>query len=300
MRKTICLILAVLFLCPHPAQAEGLIRITDRIYSYADAKDPSPANSFCANAGIVIGDKGILVVDALASAQEAQRLIGDIRKVSDKPIRYVVNTHSHFDHTFGNAAFAAQGAVIVAQDNCTENLRTSSRQVIENAGDYGMSAEEAGAVKIAYPNVTFAAGMHIVLGGVSVDLMFIEPSHTTDSLMVFVPEEKVVFAGDILFTDFYPYMGDADIQGWAKTLDTLLTLNAERIIPGHGPVSTKKDVADMKEYILAFDKKATELCAKSGDLQYIATELKKSLPLRSRADFLIMGSLQAKYLKAKN
>lgn len=302
MKKTICCVLAFLclFLCSPLAQAEGLVKITDRIYAYADTKNLCPANSFGANAGIIIGDKGILVVDALASAQEAQRFISDIRKVSDKPIRYVVDTHSHFDHTFGNAEFAALGTVIVAQDNCTENLRISSQQVIEKAKDYGMSDEEAKAVKIAYPNVTFASKTHIGLGGVNVDLLFIAPSHTGDSLMVSVPEEKVVFAGDILFTDFYPYMGDGDIQGWIKTLDHLMTLDADRIIPGHGPVSTKKDVAGMKEYLLSFDKKAVELCAKSGDLQYIAAEIKKSMPLRSQGDFLIMGSIQAKYLKARN
>ncbi len=297
-----CAVLAVfcLFLCSHLAQAQGLIKITDRIYSYADTKDPSPSNSFGANAGIIIGDKGILVIDALASAQEARRFLDDIRKVSDKPIRYVVDTHSHFDHTFGNAEFAAMGAVIVAQDNCAENMQISSRQVIENPESYGMTKEEAGVVKIACPNVMFAEKTRLGLGGVNVDLLFIAPSHTRDSLIVYVPEEKTVFAGDILFTDYYPYMGDGDIQGWVKTLDHLMTMDADTIVPGHGPLSTKKDLADMKEYLLAFDTKARSLCATSGNLQEIAAEMKKSLPLRSRADFLIMGSIQAKYLKPKN
>lgn len=287
-------------LCSSLAQAEGLIKITDRVYSYADVSDPSPGNSFGSNAGIVIGDKGILVVDSLVSAKEAKRLVSDIRKISDKPIRYVVNTHSHFDHTFGNAEFASLGAVILAQDTCAENMRKSSEHVIRNAKDYGISAEEAKDIKIAYPNVTFADKTRFVLGGVSVELLFIAPSHTSDSIIVFIPEEKVAFSGDILFTDYHPYMGDGDIEGWVKTLDHLMTLDAEKIIPGHGPVSTKKDVAEMKKYILAFDKTAKDLSSKSNDIEYVSAEVKKAVPARSRGDFLIPGSLQAKYLKGKN
>jgi cyclase len=107
----------------------------------------------------------------------------------------------------------------------------------------------------------------------------------------------VVFAGDILFTDFHPFMGDGDIEGWRQNLDFLTILEADKIIPGHGPLSGKKDLADMKAYITVFDKKAGELAAGPGKLEEIAAELKKSLPARSRGDWLIGANLQTKYLK---
>ncbi len=294
-----CLILICISLLSSAASAEGLTRISERVYSYVDAKNPSVANSFGSNAGIVIGDKGILVVDTLASAKEAQRFISDIRKVSDKPIRYVVLTHNHFDHTFGNSEFAALGAVILAQDNCTENMNRTFPEFLKNAKNYGMSDEEAKAIRLTSPNLTFATSKRIDMGGVNVDLLFISPSHTNDSIMVSIPEEKVVFTGDILFTDYYPYMGQGDIPGWTRNLDHILNMGIDQIIPGHGPVSTKKDVADMRNYLLAFDKAAKEWCAKSDDLKVIAAEVKKAVPARSRAEFLIMGSIQEKYCTGK-
>lgn len=298
MKKFLCCSLAF-FLCllAGPCFAGGLVKISERVYTYADAKNPSLANSFGANAGIVIGDKGVLVVDALASYREAQRLISDIMQVTDKPIRYLVDTHSHFDHTLGNSALASMDAVIVAQENCGDNMKASLPKVLANAGAYGMSEADAKAVKLAYPNATFADRMRISLGGVTVVLIFPAPSHTSDSIMVFVPEERVVFAGDILFTDYYPFMGEANMDGWIKSLNELSHLDADRIIPGHGPVSSKKDVGDMKAYLLAFDKLARQLCAQGTDALAIAAEMKKALPARSQADFLILGSIQEKYLK---
>ncbi|HVN72947.1 MAG TPA: MBL fold metallo-hydrolase [Desulfomonilia bacterium] len=296
-----CLPAVYVLCCAGFVHAEGsLEKISDHVYAYAGAKNPSAANSFGANAGIVMGDKGILVVDTLGSAKEAGRFIEDIRKISDKPIRYVVDTHNHFDHTFGNTEFAAIGAAIFAQSSCPSNMRKKAPQVLKNPKSYGMSDEQAKAVRITYPDVTAPEMMRIDLGSVSVDILFLAPSHTDDSVLVFVPQDRVLFSGDVLFTDYYPFMGDGDMNGWVKTLDFIMTVRIDKIVPGHGPVSTKKDIADMKQYLLAFDRKAKELSAKSGDLDTMVAELKKSLPVRTWGDFLIKDSLQAKYLQAKN
>jgi cyclase len=280
--------------------ADGLLKISDHVYAYAGTINPSPANSFGANAGIVIGDKGILVVDTLGSAKEARKFIEDIKRISNKPIRYVVDTHSHFDHTLGNSEFAAIHAVIFAQTGCPFNMNKALPMVIKNAKDYGFTDEEAKAIKITYPDVTTPEMMRIDLGNISVDILFLAPSHSDDSVMVFIPRDRVLFSGDVLFTDYYPYMGDGDIIGWVKTLDFIASVPVDKIIPGHGPISAKKNVVEMKDYILAFDQKAKELCSKSNDIEAISAELKKSLPARSQADFLIKGSIQAKYLQARN
>jgi glyoxylase-like metal-dependent hydrolase (beta-lactamase superfamily II) len=301
MKRCIPFVIAVLWvvlLAGVSCAADGLQKISDHVYAYAGAINPSPVNSFGANAGIVIGGKGVLAVDSLGSAKEARKFIEDIKRITDKPVRYVVNTHSHFDHTFGNSEFAAIHAVIFAQTSCPINMNKTLPLVIKNAKSYGITDEEAKAIKITYPEVTTPEMMRIDLGDVSVDILFMAPSHTDDSLMVFIPRDKVLFSGDVLFTDYYPYMGDGDILGWEKTLDFIKSVPVDKIIPGHGPVSSKKDVSEMKEYILAFDQKAKELCAKSNDIEAISASLKKSLPMRSQADFLIKQSIQAKYLQA--
>jgi len=211
----------------------------------------------------------------------------------------VIDTHNHFDHTFGNAEFAGLSAVIIAQVNCPANMRRSEPSVIKNTKNYGLCDEEIKAIQITYPDPSFTDRLKMDLGGVNVEVLYIARSHTDDSLLVYLPEEKVLFTGDALFTDCYPFMGYGYIPGWIKTIDYISTLNVDKIIPGHGPISGKKDVADMKAYLLAFDKKERRLCAKSNDIEYRAAEIKKSVPRRAQADFLIMGSIQAKYLKKR-
>ena len=102
--------------------AEGLTRIAESVYSYVDVKNASPSNSFGANAGIIVGRDGVVVVDTLMTAKEAKRFIRDIRAITEKPVKYVVDTHYHLDHAFGNAEFARLGAVIVSHENDRANL----------------------------------------------------------------------------------------------------------------------------------------------------------------------------------
>ncbi|HEX8949670.1 MAG TPA: MBL fold metallo-hydrolase, partial [Dissulfurispiraceae bacterium] len=249
--------------------AGGLTKIEDGVYSYADVKNGAPSNSFGANAGIIIGKEGIVVVDTLISSKEAQRFIKDIRAVSPRPFRYVVNTHSHLDHTFGNLDFRRLGAVIVSQEKCKENMEKNSETALKNAAQYGLTENDMKGTEVLYPSLTFGDRMTIDLGDRKVELIYPGPSHTSGSILVYVPDKKVLFAGDVLFTGYHPFIGDGDIEGWIKALDYILTLDVEKIVPGHGPVSTKKDIQDMKDYLIAFDRKAKELCAQSNDLDYI-------------------------------
>jgi cyclase len=278
---------------------DGLTKIADNVYSYENVKNAGPANSFAANAGIIVGSDGIVVVDTLISTKEAQRFIKDIRKISDKPIRYVIDTHSHLDHTFGNAEFVKLGAVIVSHANGRENMLENSEVTLKNAAQHGLTPAQMEGTKIAYPILTFTDRMSINFDDQRVELIYIGPSHTTGSIIINLPDKKVLFAGDILFTDFHPYLGDSDISGWLKNLDFIESLNVEKIIPGHGPVSGKKDVADMRSYLVAFDVKARELVRQNKDITIIAAELQKTLPVKSQAEWMIPYNLQMKYLKGK-
>ncbi len=276
---------------------DGLTKIADNVYSYVGVKDASPAASFAANAGIVIGRDGILVVDTLISAKEAQRFLADIRKVSDKPIRYVVNTHTHLDHAFGNCVFARLGAVVISHTADRKLLERIGESTLKNAGNFGLKPEDMAGTEIVYPALAFSDRLTIDLGGETVELIRIAPSHTEGSVIVYLPAQKLLFAGDILFTDFHPYLADGDIPGWTKTLDALLATDVERIVPGHGPLSTKKDLREMKEYLLLFDAKARELAATTRDADAVAAELKQVLPKRSMADWMIGFNVKSRYLQ---
>jgi glyoxylase-like metal-dependent hydrolase (beta-lactamase superfamily II) len=293
------LLIPLCLLCAHPALAE-LTKLSDNVYAYVGSKDASAARSFAANAGIVIGSDGVLVVDTLISAKEGERLLADIRKVTDKPIKYVVNTHTHLDHAFGNCVFAKLGATVIAQEADRDMLAKNGATILANAGNYGLKPEDMAGTEIALPNFAFGDRLLIDLGGETVELLRTAPSHTAGSLIVHVPSQKLLFSGDILFTDFHPFLADGDFAGWNKTLDALLAMDVERIVPGHGPLSTKKDVQEMKDYLTLFDRSAQELSALGLNAEAVTAELLKRLPQRSLAEWMVGFNVQSRYPGAKS
>ena len=300
MKKFISLVAAFgifLFVVRPGFAAEELAKIADNVYAYVGGKEPAtPANSYGANAGIVIGKDGVLVVDALISAKEADRFIADIRKVTDKPIRYVVDTHYHPDHAFGNSEFLKLGAVIIASTRDKEALAKNGDAALKNMQSMGLSAEDMRGTELAVPTLSFSDRMTVDLGDEKVELIYPGPSHSDGSALVLLPKEKILFSGDALFTDYHPYMADGNIPAWLKTLDFVQKLDVTVIIPGHGPLSTKKDVADLKSYIQIFDAQARRLASRLKDPQQIADQLKKVLPQRSHLEWAIAENVRIKYL----
>lgn len=294
--RNVAVLLTVMIFVATPALAD-LTKVAENVYSYVGAGSPNPANSFGANAGIVVGREGILVVDTLVSAKEARRLLADIRKVSDKPIKYVVNTHTHLDHAFGNSVFADRGAIIISHAADRAFLEKMGETTLQNSSAFGLKPEDMAGTRISLPTLAFSDRLTIDLGGETVELVHLAPSHTEGSILVQIPARKVLFSGDILFTDFHPYLADGDITGWIQVLDAMLVLDVEKIIPGHGPLSTKKDLRDMREYLLAFDAKAREMTATgAGNVEELAVALKQALPKRSLADWMIPINLKSRYL----
>jgi len=273
----------------------GLTKIAAGIYSYVDEKNPTPSSSFGANAGIIIGKDGIVVVDTLISSKEAQRFIADIKAVSDKPIRYVVNTHEHLDHSLGNSDFIRLGAVVVSHTNCKKNAEAAASTILQKAKSYGLTDELLQGTKVATASLTFSNRMEIDLGDRKVELIYTGASHTDGSILVYVPDTKVLFAGDILFTDAHPYMGEGQIKGWISVLDNVSAMDVVSIVPGHGPLSTKKDLQEMKQYLLTFERIVMELSAQGKDANYIAGEIIKAVPKRQFFEMFVAGNVTALY-----
>lgn len=295
------LCMAVLLTAATAWASGGLTPISDGVYAYTNVKSQSPGNQFGANAGIVIGDDGLLVVDTLTTAKEAALFLADIRKITDKPVRYVVNTHYHLDHAFGNCVFADEGAVVISQINCRNQILQIKDQALETAKSFGMDEAALEGTRLVVPAMAFEQRLELDLGHRVVRLLYSGyASHTAGSIFVWIPGQKVVFAGDTLFTDFHPYLAEGDLKGWAKTLDELLGLGADKIIPGHGPLSGAKEVQAMKAYLTVFDREARNLCATATDADQIAAEMIKRLPPRADGQFLVKANIQARYLSTPN
>lgn len=296
------LLLSALVLCSLSGQAvaaEKLTRIAENVYAYVDTKNGTGKNSFGANAGIIVGRDGIVVVDTMISAREARRFLRDIRAVSRKPIRYVVNTHYHLDHVFGNSEFARAGAVIVAQENAKKAMEQSAAETLKKIDHFGLTPAEMRGTVPAYPALAYGERMIIDLGDQRVELIHAPHSHTDGDTLVYLADKKVLFAGDILFTGYHPFLGEGDIPGWARELDAIKAMDVEKIVPGHGPLSGKQDLEAMKEYILLFDQKATEFAARSDDAKEIAAATKAAVPERPEGAMLIPMNIETKYLRKR-
>jgi cyclase len=306
IKKLQFMLLLASLLAPALVLAEdsnGLTKLSEHVYAAVDFKNASPAaNSFGVNTGVVIGNDAVLVIDTRISAKDARKFLADIKKVTDKPIKYIVNTHYHLDHSWGNCEFVKLGAVVIGHEN-GRLAAPKSKDAMSHPEYFGMAPDALDGTTVSPPTITFKDAMLIDLGGVTVSLSYLGHSHTDDSITAFVNEDGVLFAGDILFTRYHPFMADADVQGWLKALAKLETTPAKIIVPGHGPLSTTADIKDLEVYLTQFDKQARALCAGKSldDAPAIAQEMLKVLPDQKRTELVngIENNLRTKYLPSK-
>jgi cyclase len=204
------------------------------------------------NAGIIVGEDGVLIIDSLRVPSFARDLITDVRRISDKPIRYVVDTHSHWDHSWGNEEFP--GASIVGHTNCRSEMLDPAiaipwRKKVVAAGDPW--SDEAQSVQITPPAVTFDQSLHLDLGGRPIDLHWLGRAHTSGDIMIHLPQDRILFTGDVAQDSGVPFMLDGYMQDWVQTDSRLLGIDAERFMAGHGPVGERPALVEARAFMVA-------------------------------------------------
>ncbi|MEY4751218.1 MAG: hypothetical protein RIQ60_3432 [Pseudomonadota bacterium] len=200
----------------------------------------SAANqNFISNAAFVIADGGVLVVDALGSPPLAERLLAEIRKRTELPIRYVVATHYHADHIYGLQVFKAAGAQIVAHEGALDyiNSETARLRLEASRTELFPWVDEHTAVLPADVWIRGQGDVELRIGTTRFVLHHVGPSHTDEDLAVHMPDRGVLFVGDLVFRGRIPFVGKADSRAWIAAIDRISALQPRLMIPGHGPVS---------------------------------------------------------------
>lgn len=207
--------------------------------------------NFISNAGFVITPAGVVVVDALGSPRLAERLTQAIRQLTDRPITHVIVTHYHADHIYGLQHFKQLGAQIVAHRASREYIQSDTARLRLEASRTDLAPWIDDQTRIVPADLWLDGATSLKVGGVVFELTPVGPSHTPEDLTVYVPSEKVLFAGDLFFHGRLPFVGQANSRQWVLSLDRLLAFDAKAVVPGHGAVSTdpKKDIGTTRDYL---------------------------------------------------
>lgn len=219
-QKWLCSLIVGLSACLASAATQ---KIGPDLYAYISDNDAS------ANSTFLISEQGILVVDTGLNAQEGRKLLQEIRKVSQAPVRWIVNTHYHPDHRGGNSVVGPD-AIIISTDFTRSQVPDSARanSVIETVGPQGLV-------------------LHI--GGHEVRIFHPGPAHTRGDLIVYFPDERAIATGDLFLANSCPAMDDGNMENWITALDRMLALPVEHVVPGHFELATKSELQQFRNYL---------------------------------------------------
>lgn len=191
----------------------------------------------CSNTGVVIGERGVLVIDGQATPAMAERVVARIRELTDKPVKSLVLTHFHADNTLGAAAYEA--GEVIASDLTRRMMETRGAEdiLVSRERDPRLFSDLPANAETSMPSMTIASSMTIDLGGLDVRLMHLGRAHTMGDLVVWVPEAGVIYAGDLVQKSAIPYCGDAHLADWPRALDRIPAFRPTTLVPGRGRIA---------------------------------------------------------------
>ncbi|MBW1853328.1 MAG: MBL fold metallo-hydrolase [Deltaproteobacteria bacterium] len=203
------------------------------------------------NCGFIVTDEGVVVVDTQLIPFFAKEMIKEIKAITDKPIKYAINTQWHTDHVGGNEVFFPQTRIIAHE--FTRKIIAKRRKEQEE-GKVDESLKQLGEFKFTPPDITFDENMTLHMGGKVIELKFLGGGHTGGDIVVYLPKEKVIFSGDLFSkgSGLPDYRDDSSIDKLIKSLRKMQTLDIEKIVPGHMSIVEKKDIQVSIDKLLAF------------------------------------------------
>jgi len=230
-----------------PTWNRELRQLAPNVYAYVQGGGPGVSNAGVSNPGMIAGSDYLLAIDATQGPIPARAFIAASKKATGgKEFGRLVNTHHHGDHVNGNQFFTHAEILShpYCRDECVKAAATTPNMWTPTPGIADVAEER----KLVPPSVTFKDDLTYFIGGTEVQFRFAGPAHTWGDMMAYLPQHKILFAGDVGFFWVAPYANNSYISKWIDMCDTIQGWDVDVIVPGHGPIGGKKDLAEMANY----------------------------------------------------
>lgn len=198
---------------------------------------------FISNAGFIVTDEGVVVLDALGTPSLANLFLSKIRSITDKPILKVIMTHYHADHIYGLQVFKEQGAQIIAPKGVMDYLSSPMAKERIEERRFSLDPWVNESTKLVFPDVIIDKPMTFSHGGIRFSLDVLGVAHSDGDLTLYIEPDRVLFSGDIIFEGRIPYLGDSNTKTWLETLTQMEVSQLAALVPGHGPAAKKPNEA---------------------------------------------------------
>ncbi len=248
-------------------KAISFVQLSDHAWAFTAEGDP--------NTGVVIGDDAVMIIDATATPVMAQRVIAKVREVTDKPIKYVTLTHYHAVRVLGASGYRSEGLEQIIASYPTYELicERGEADMASEIGRFPRLFQAAESIPgLTWPTLTFKEEITLWMGSLEVRIWHPGRGHTKGDTVVWLPQERVLFSGDLIEAEAACYTGDAYLRDWPATLDRLAALNPAKVVPGRGPALTTPEAvangfAYTRDFVTTLYRAAEQAVAEGRDLK---------------------------------